>query len=77
MQEPNPLGPTILEVLNEPQKMAESKKKSIRERYLHYQNSRNKSEAKAEEGANPTTLKLREIDLNACLTNPITIIAPN
>jgi hypothetical protein len=35
-------------------------------------NSRNKSEAKAEEGANPTTLKLLETDLNACLTNPIT-----
>jgi hypothetical protein len=66
-------------VLNKPQKMAGSKKKSIRERYtfIHYQQQKNKSEAKAEEGANPTTLKLREIDLNACLTNQITIIAPN
>jgi hypothetical protein len=45
--------------------------------FIHYQQQKNKSEAKAEEGANPTTLKLREIDLNACLTNQITIIAPN
>ena len=47
------------------------------ETFIHYQQQKNKSEVEAEEGANPTTLKLQEIDLNACLTNQITIIAPN
>ncbi|HYZ60779.1 MAG TPA: hypothetical protein VE544_14085 [Nitrososphaeraceae archaeon] len=56
-----PLGPTILEVLNEPQKMAGSKKKSIREWYLPCQQQRNKSEAKAEEGANSSQSELQYI----------------
>jgi hypothetical protein len=46
------LGPTILEVLNEPQKMVGSKKKSIRAVPSFIINSLNKSEAKAEERAN-------------------------
>jgi hypothetical protein len=52
------LGPTILEVLNEPQKMVGSKKKSIRAVPSFIINSLNKSEAKAEERANSSQSRI-------------------